>query len=399
MHAKRIAALTTVLMAVVFVGCLRAEEKFRFLDSTADLQHVKSLAAEQKKLIFVDCSTDWCVWCKKMEREVFPDARVSEFMVRNFVGVRYDMEVGFGITLAMKYRVDVFPTFLVLSPDGALICREIGFQPADKFLAALTKDTDPANRKLLTGVSPMLDPGFPPFYREAFLKGDARKYADSAVVDAYLASASDLSSEPAWSVMYRFVNHLSPKYAGYIFQNVDQLKSAYGSEEVNFALEMLLDARLQNAIKTKDEAKAEEVISLAERHLADQHRDWRELYLRSFYVGTEQWEKAVGLFETSLSGKEPPEAAAINEFTWTLYQKCDDSAIVHKAALWMNDVVTKDPEYAFLDTYAALLYKAKEYKDAEQWALKAIDQAKTEKADSKETQELLQKIKVALGEK
>jgi thioredoxin-related protein len=401
MHTKKIPCL--IAIAVLMVICLamrvRADEKFKFLDSTANWDHVKSLAAEGKKLIFVDCSTEWCSWCKKMEREVFPDPKVSEFMNRDFIGVRYDMEVDFGITLAMKYRINAYPTFLVLDQDGTLIYREIGYQPADKFVEVFSKNIDPANRKRFVGISTAIDPGFPPFYRDAFLKGDARKYADSTVVDAYLASVTDLSSETPWSVMHRFMRHLGPKYTDYILQHVDQLKSAYGDDEVDFAMADLLGRRIDVAIKTKDEAKAEEAVSLAERYLVNEHRNWRATYMQSFYVGTEQWGKAVDLFEKSFAGKEPPSPPEVNEFSWNIYEKCDDAAIVRKATGWMKDVVTKAPDYASLDTYAALLYKAKEYKDAESWALKAIDQAKIEKSDFKETQELLEKIKAALGEK
>jgi len=52
--------------------------------------------------------------------------------------------------------------------------------------------------------------------------------------------------------------------------------------------------------------------------------------------------------------------------------------------------------YAYLDTYAAVLYKAGEYKEAEIMATKAILKAKSDKMtpeEYKETSALLNKIK------
>jgi hypothetical protein len=61
----------------------------------------------------------------------------------------------------------------------------------------------------------------------------------------------------------------------------------------------------------------------------------------------------------------------------------------------MEDVVNKEPTYAYLDTYAALLYKTGAYKDAEIWAGKAIKAGKADNEEVEETEKLLKKIKEA----
>ncbi|HUN66307.1 MAG TPA: thioredoxin fold domain-containing protein [Bacteroidota bacterium] len=398
MSRNRILVAVLTIVFVLASGCqVRAAEKFRFLDSSTTWDQVKSLAADSHKLVFVDCSTSWCVWCKKMEHEVFPDSAVAEYMTKEFVGVKYDMEVGIGITLAMKYCVNAFPTFLIVDGKGDLVYKTMGYRPADKFLADITNAVDPAKRISYPGISAAIDPGFPPFYRPAYLKGDARKTADSVTVNSYLASVSDLSSEPAWAVMHRFIGRLGPKFSDYVFDNGSKLKSLYGSEDVEFVMSQLLNIRLESAIKKHDEPSAVSIVSLAEKNLVSEKTDWRSVFMQQYYVGTGEWNKAVALFESQFSAVPPPSAGAINEFSWTIYEKCDDPVIVGKAAGWMKDVVTKTTDYASMDTYAALLYKAKDYKNAEAWALKAIEQAKVEKSNSKETEELLEKIRAATG--
>jgi hypothetical protein len=59
----------------------------------------------------------------------------------------------------------------------------------------------------------------------------------------------------------------------------------------------------------------------------------------------------------------------------------------------MKEVVAKEPQYAYLDTYASILYKCGQLKDAEAWANKAIEAGKKSGDKVTSTEELLVKIK------
>ncbi|MBC6998287.1 DUF255 domain-containing protein [Cytophaga sp. FL35] len=47
---------------------------------------------ENPKKIFVDVYTDWCGWCKKMDKDTFQDPEVAEYMAKNFYMVKLDGE-------------------------------------------------------------------------------------------------------------------------------------------------------------------------------------------------------------------------------------------------------------------------------------------------------------------
>ena len=53
-----------------------------------------NLAATDKnpKKIFIDVYTDWCGWCKKMDKDTFQNAEVAEYMTNNFYRVKLDGE-------------------------------------------------------------------------------------------------------------------------------------------------------------------------------------------------------------------------------------------------------------------------------------------------------------------
>lgn len=97
-----------------------------------DLSLVKALelAKSEKKLVFIDCYTSWCGPCKIMAKEVLPQKEVGDFLNERFVCVKYDMEEGEGPEIAKRYKVDAYPTFLLLNADGDLINPIVGMTPA-----------------------------------------------------------------------------------------------------------------------------------------------------------------------------------------------------------------------------------------------------------------------------
>ncbi|MBT8236008.1 MAG: DUF255 domain-containing protein [Bacteroidia bacterium] len=44
------------------------------------------------KKVFVDVYTDWCGWCKRMDKDTFQNAEVAEYMSENFLMVKLDGE-------------------------------------------------------------------------------------------------------------------------------------------------------------------------------------------------------------------------------------------------------------------------------------------------------------------
>ena len=75
-------------LAVLPLGCMAQEVKWLSWDEAAKLAETE----QNPKKIFIDVYTDWCGWCKKMDKDTFQNAEVAEYMSKNYYMVKLDGE-------------------------------------------------------------------------------------------------------------------------------------------------------------------------------------------------------------------------------------------------------------------------------------------------------------------
>jgi len=86
-----------------------------------------------KQFVLVDFYTVWCGPCKKLDETTWKDQEVRDWLSKAAVCLKVDAEKD--EPLAAKYRINVYPTVLLLRPDGAEIDRLVGYRDAKTFLA------------------------------------------------------------------------------------------------------------------------------------------------------------------------------------------------------------------------------------------------------------------------
>lgn len=127
----------TALVALLMLPMM-AQTDFRHLNYEEALTAAKA----EKKLLFIDFYTTWCLPCKKMTKEVFPDKTLGDFMNQTFVSIKLDAEKE-GKQLADLHKVQAFPTFVVVDAEGKEVMRSVGYKQAPEFLADLQRLLNP----------------------------------------------------------------------------------------------------------------------------------------------------------------------------------------------------------------------------------------------------------------
>lgn len=84
-------------MKVVFLACLFTFNSFGIIFGQEDIRWIKwsELEAYQQsapKKVYIDIYTEWCGWCKKMDKTTFKDPAIVEYLNNNFYCIKFDAE-------------------------------------------------------------------------------------------------------------------------------------------------------------------------------------------------------------------------------------------------------------------------------------------------------------------
>lgn len=105
---------------------------------TWETDYAKAIKAADtdKKLVLLDFTgSDWCVWCKRLDKEVFATPEFKDYAKKNLVLVKLDFPRSSQLpaalkkqneTLAKEYGIEGFPTVVVLNGAGKKV-GELGY--------------------------------------------------------------------------------------------------------------------------------------------------------------------------------------------------------------------------------------------------------------------------------
>jgi thioredoxin-related protein len=117
-----------------------------------DAEAAQAKAKEENKLVLLDFTgSDWCLWCKKLKRDVFDKPEFAQFAHSKLILVEVDFPQHKTLSEAQQkanaqldktYRINSYPTIILLNADGKQVGR-MGyvFGGASSFIAKLEKVT------------------------------------------------------------------------------------------------------------------------------------------------------------------------------------------------------------------------------------------------------------------
>ena len=76
------------LMLLLGVGFVSAQEKINWIS----FEEAVSKQQDVHKKMFIDVYTDWCGWCKKMDKTTFKNPIIVEYINQNYLPVKFDAE-------------------------------------------------------------------------------------------------------------------------------------------------------------------------------------------------------------------------------------------------------------------------------------------------------------------
>ena len=120
-----------------------ADQEIRWVS----IEEAQKLTQQEPRKIIMDVYTDWCGWCKKMDKTTFSDAEVVKYVNENFYAVKFDAEAEKKFDFkgqefsnpefTRALRVSGFPTVVFFSEDFGKFQPVSGYRKASEFLKML----------------------------------------------------------------------------------------------------------------------------------------------------------------------------------------------------------------------------------------------------------------------
>jgi len=124
--------VSVILLAICF-GVLHAADTTAVPFRDISFEAATKAAASDGKLVLVDFFTTWCGPCKQLDAQTWSDPAVGKLVGEKAVALKIDAEKQ--SDLAARYRIDAYPTMLLLKTDGTEVDRLVGFREPAQFIA------------------------------------------------------------------------------------------------------------------------------------------------------------------------------------------------------------------------------------------------------------------------
>ncbi len=348
-------------------------------------------AKTEGKPLLIDAYTTWCGPCKVLDKQVFEDEEAAAYINENFVAYKIDMEKGEGPYVAMKFRVQAYPSTLFISANGNLLAKEIGFPGKEGYLDWCADMLDDDAMTYTNIKASELKLKFPEFYKNSFTSDQwKRKRATTEEVNSYLAKQDELKSEVNWSVI-RAMSYTNHDYIKWAINHADELVKLYPESEVEDLRKQYIYSVVGplngNEALDKFEAK---ITTVVDTIMPVNNEKVKQDLLLNTYFSRKEWEK---LMDFGIEVYGEPNVNMTNQIAWSIYEdEASSSALVNRAIKELERALEAGSEPNAMDTLAHLYYRAGNKEKAKTVAKAALKEGEAAGLEMKETKELLEEM-------
>lgn len=392
-------------------------------DTTITFRQIKysdvfETAKKENKGIMLYFHFEGCSSCLAIEKTVFKDKTVIDYLNSNFVNYSIDTKKGEGIEINKIYQIKMHPTFVFFDRDGNEIHKLAGVYKPDEFYKKVhnafveNKNLTNFRNKYNSGLR---DAEF--LFEYIYMLRDAYEL-NKNVVDEYfdLINEEEFKLEKNIKLIYEFCVYnfnifipFKSRVFDFILNNKELFYNYLDSNQVKTRIVWILDNAIKKAIEEKDSNTFEQAIEKLKEFDTGDTYIFKEIDGRITGIITDKnLVLSYSLDFHRKVGDDSKYLKTLDEYAQKIWNDSDElNSLAKKIYKYSGDnekekilkaiecsvrSIELNNSYENNDNYARLLYKLGDLEKAAVQANKAIELAKQSNEDYSLTEKLLDEI-------
>ena len=348
------------------------EEKHAFPGIT-NWEEVIVKATSENKYIMVDLSTEWCYWCKVMDKQQFRDPEILSLMNPKLNSYRVDAEKdSIGKLLKLKFGIASYPSFIFFTPQGEFIETWHGSMPK-KYWMQFIKDS--------INQVPLPRPGIPegltfnwPSFVQRELKANFKKSTPSSEELNEFFAQCDYKKFTDFNVCRFYPRDIPDALLEKIIHDKSWLDANYGHDITKDLIETSISWKGYHQVEIKNWGNARYYFSRYQNLFPE--NAWELFQMNIFYFKNKV--EVDSLIQLGLQNDSLVYDHTSDELAEFIVEHGSKESHYKQAELWNSAELKKAPNFKRAKLQARITVKQADWIEAQKWASLAIEAAKKE---------------------
>ncbi len=344
-------------------------------------------ATLENKYIMVDLSTEWCSWCKVMDKQHFNDPEILSLMQPKLNSYMLDAEKDrVGQLLKLKFGVAAYPSFLFFTPQGEYLETWCGAMPKEYWIQYVKDSIDQV---------PMARPGIPsglkfqwPDFVQNELKANFKNSTPSSEELSNFFAKCDYKTFVDFNVCRFYPRDIPDSLLNTMLLDKQWLDNNYGADIATDLLQTSIIWKAYAQIQDTNWTKSWSYMNQYQKNFPQ--NKWELFNVKLFYYTTKL--EVDSLVQLGLQYPDFVYDYTAIELVEFICKHGKTESHFKQAELWNLAELKNSTNFTLAKFQAQLKYKQSDFIEAQKWAKIAIELAEKEGVELTKEDEILKAI-------